>query len=66
MACEQTKLVCSVLKTPSPHGMPLEWKIGELQFDQVLAVREKMEVNLEVMECHSGQVLCFSQKRVRS
>jgi hypothetical protein len=45
MAGEQAKLVYGVLKTPSPHGMPLEWKAGELQFDQVLAIWEKMDVN---------------------
>jgi hypothetical protein len=45
MAGEQAKLVFNVLKTPSPHGMPLEWKPGELQFDQVLEIWEKMEVN---------------------
>jgi hypothetical protein len=45
MAGEQAKLVYEVLKTPSPHGMPLEWKKGELQFDQVLAIWDKMEVN---------------------
>ncbi|HXR04346.1 MAG TPA: hypothetical protein VN836_06520 [Verrucomicrobiae bacterium] len=45
MAGEQAKIVFDKLKTPSPHGMPLEWKIGELQFDQVLAIWEKMEVN---------------------
>jgi hypothetical protein len=45
MAGEQAKLVYNAFKTPSPHGMPLEWKIGELQFDQVLGIWEKMEVN---------------------
>lgn len=45
MAGEQAKLVYNVLQTPSPHGMPLEWKTGELQFDQVLTIWEKMEVN---------------------
>jgi hypothetical protein len=45
MAGQQAKTVYSKLMTPSPHGMPLEWKIGELQFDQLLAIWEKMEVD---------------------
>lgn len=44
MAGEQAKTVCDKFETPSPRGMPLEWKIGEFQFDPVPAIWEKMEV----------------------
>ena len=48
MAGQQAQTLYSKLMTPSPHGMPLEWKPGELQFDQMLAVWEKMEVDFGI------------------
>lgn len=45
MAGQQAQNVYSNLMKPSPHGMPLEWKTGELRFDQMLEVWEKMELN---------------------
>lgn len=44
MAGEQAKVVFEKMKVPSPHGMPLEWKPGELRFEQILDIWEKMEI----------------------
>lgn len=45
MASQQAQTVFEKMKTPSPHGMPLAWKIGELKFEQILEVWEKMEID---------------------
>lgn len=45
MAGEQAKTLYSKLTRPSPHGMPLQWKIGELKFEDLLAVWERMELD---------------------
>lgn len=45
MAGEQAKTVYDKLMQPSPHGMPLQWKAGELKFEDMLAIWEKMELN---------------------
>jgi hypothetical protein len=45
MAGEQAKTVFAKLQEPSPQGMPLQWKAGQLQFDQILSIWEKMVVD---------------------
>jgi hypothetical protein len=47
MAGQQMQTVFEKMKTPSPHGMPLAWKVGELKFDQILEVWEKMEIDFD-------------------
>jgi hypothetical protein len=47
MAGQQAQTVFEKMKTPSPHGMPLAWKIGELKFEQILEVWEKMEIDFD-------------------
>lgn len=45
MAGQQAKTIYEKMKVPSPHGAPLEWKPGELKFEQILELWEKMEID---------------------
>ena len=45
MAGQQAKSIFEMLQKPSPHGVPLAWKTGELKFEHILENWEKMEID---------------------
>lgn len=47
MAGQQAKVLFDAMSKPSPHGMPFQWKPGELKFEQLLEIWEKMEVDFD-------------------
>lgn len=45
MAGQQARTLFDAMRKPSPHGMPFEWKPGELKFEQMFEVWEKMDLD---------------------
>jgi hypothetical protein len=45
MAGRQAKTLFDKMSTPSPHGMPFQWKAGELKCEQFLEILEKMDMD---------------------